>query len=152
MIQYKGKWTKDVLTSWGGDNNNSLISIVQFPDGVLGIHDGHHRCVGTLLGGRNYLYPSEYELYHRSYEDYMHTNLDAGWITPFDPRTEIRLSNFFNFKDFTHKLLKKNINAAMKYILVNKSLYACYRDIYMLPELTKLTSDLISMYYQEEWI
>lgn len=140
MMQHiinNGRWTKDALTSWGGTHNN-LISIVQFSDGVKGIHDGHHRCVATLLGGRNYLYPSEYELCHRSYADYMCVNLDAGWITPFDPRTEVRLGNFLEFKDFVYELLEKDVDAAMEYIVISKYLYACARDIQMLSELVKL--------------
>jgi len=140
MMQHvinKGKWTKDVLASWGGNNNN-LISIVQFPDGVLGIHDGHHRCVGTFLGKRDFLFPSEYELCHRTYEDYMCPNLDVGWVTPFDPKTEVRIEDVLEFKAYVYQLLKKDVKAAVKHIIKSKSLYACTRDIHMLPELVSM--------------
>lgn len=136
-ISNGGKWTKDVLDSWSGTNNN-LISIVQFPDGRRAIHDGHHRCVSTLLGKRSYLFPSEYKLCYRTDEDYMYANLDVGWVTPFNPRTEVRKGDVLAFKDYVYELLGKDVDAAVKYILRNKSLYACTRDIYMLPELTNL--------------
>jgi len=137
-ITTNGRWTKDVLSAWD-DTNNNLISIVEFPNGIQAIHDGHHRCVATLLAKRAHLFPSEYELCHRSYEDYIHANLDAGWITPFNPKTEVRVADFQEFKDFVHRLL--DIDSAVRYILRHKDLYACPRDIYTLDELAHLCAD-----------
>ena len=147
MIQHVndgGKWTKDVLASWsGGAANNNLISIVQFPDGRRAIHDGHHRCVNTLLGKRSYLFPSEYELRYRTNKDYMCANLDVGWVTPFNPKKEVRLGDVSEFKNYVYELLGKDVDAAVKHILRNKASYACTRDIYMLPELTNLYLDFL---------
>jgi hypothetical protein len=76
-----------------------IIQLPQFPDGKIYLHDGHHRTASIWLGGRNYLREDEYRLYNETYERYMELNPSEDWYTPFDPRTEVRLPDFFQFKN-----------------------------------------------------
>jgi hypothetical protein len=85
----------------------SLISLNRFEDGQLYIQDGHHRIVGIYLDHRDFLYPSEYFIEYWSYDDYLELNessLKRDWLTPFDPRTEIRNPEFHSYK----KLVPEN--------------------------------------------
>lgn len=79
------------------ENSVGLIQIAAI-DGKYYIHDGHHRCVDSYLRGNSHLGDFEYAVFNKSYEDYMTCNPDVGFVTPFDPRTECRLPDFFNFK------------------------------------------------------
>lgn len=66
------------------------IELVLTEDGNCYLHDGHHRCAATWLGGRAYLYPDEYRLHRRTYAWYQEVNPDAGYFLAFDPRTQVR--------------------------------------------------------------
>ena len=103
--------------------SNKLIQLVQFPDMIM-IHDGHHR-IGSIWKSkvRDFLYPDEYELMTFGYDDYIHPNLDTGWLTPFDPRSEVRKADFFMFKDIA--LMQKD---PLSFIENYKDLYCEKRN------------------------
>jgi len=150
-VSIDGLWTSEVLrdfNSWATrfptksqNNTEHLIAISEFPDGLKYIRDGHHRCVATLLGGRSYLLDDEYVLTKRTYEDYMDINLDVGWVTPFDPKTEVRLSEFMDFKKLVMYMTSDHTeDEIIEYIKQNKSKYMCHRTM-------MTVSDLISLYH-----
>jgi len=59
-----GHWTEESLRAHSGKDRADLIYISQFEDGMLGIHDGHHRVTASFLAGRNSLREDEYVLKH----------------------------------------------------------------------------------------
>eukprot|EP01114_Cavostelium_apophysatum_P020652 TRINITY_DN6981_c0_g1_i1.p1 TRINITY_DN6981_c0_g1~~TRINITY_DN6981_c0_g1_i1.p1 ORF type:complete len:253 (-),score=38.49 TRINITY_DN6981_c0_g1_i1:34-738(-) len=63
------------------------------------IWDGHHRVLAMYLGGRNYIDPSEYRIITNfRYDLTAKKHLSSGFVTPFDPREEVRLPGFYDFK------------------------------------------------------
>ena len=79
--------------------SSSLIEIAYFPeDGRYYIHNGHHRAVSIYLGGRTYIDDTEYYLKKWHYKDYNTINFDVGYVTPFDPRKEVRVADISRFK------------------------------------------------------
>jgi len=79
------------------------VVLARFDDGKLYVRDGHHRVVaihvGNLRTGTNRpLYADEYVVEDWTYDQWMTANPARGWITPFDPRTEIRLGDLSIYK------------------------------------------------------
>lgn len=75
-----------------------LISIVEFEDGRRFIHDGHHRIAAIYLAGRKELREDEFLLSQWTYEQYRDINLSLRWITPFDPRFQVRACDYEKYK------------------------------------------------------
>lgn len=63
------------------------------------IRDGHRRLCAAFLAGAGSLLDCEYRIEDMSYQDYMTANPLKGWYTPFDPRIECRLPDFFAYKN-----------------------------------------------------
>lgn len=78
-------------------NQRSPIVLIKTEDGQLWCHDGHHR-----LAAIDYHYgqiDEEYvEIKEYTYFQLNSINLDCGYVTPYDPRTECRLPNFWEVK------------------------------------------------------
>jgi hypothetical protein len=123
-VRSGGRWTLPTLHDWSVKHNehpSPLVWVTVFEDGKKYIHDGHHRCVSTLMGGRDVLYEDEYQLHSFTYSQYMEPNLEKGWCTPFDPRTEVRLADF---GDWRKNVLALPPEEAVKVILAEKHRYA----------------------------
>lgn len=73
------------------------IRLTKFEDNKIYVHDGHHRLLWKMHLGQN-LYQHEYIVSKFTYDQYNDVNLDIGYITPFDPRKEVRLADFHDFK------------------------------------------------------
>lgn len=99
FVSSGGFWTQEVIDTFNKSKNNLLIHIAQFEDGRRYIHDGHHRCTATLLGGREELREDEYFVKQYTYERYMTPKYDIGYYIPFDPRYQVRSPDFFKFKE-----------------------------------------------------
>ena len=120
-------WTHDVLRAYADKHHTQvrpLIAIARFPDGRMMIRDGHHRCLATYLGGRSYLRHDEYIVESYTYEMYAEINFEAGFVTPFDPRTEVRVPDFTAFRQEVFRLYVRNPEEAVAFIRQNKSRYA----------------------------
>ena len=111
-----------------------LISLTRFEDGKVFIHDGHHRCAAILQGGRDHLHEQEYIITDMKYAQYDEINLDAGFVTPFVPTHEIRLSDFSEFKDQATGFSEPN--DAVFYIRNHRHLYCKKREISTVKEIT----------------
>lgn len=108
MIAYVkegGFWTAEALLGYSKSHSlrtSPLIQVSRFEDsqtnGPFYIHDGHHRALSTFLAGRSFLREDEYEITDWAYQQYMEVNHANGWYTPFDPRTQVRLPDFGDFK------------------------------------------------------
>jgi len=139
-VNRDGFWTTKELNEFNQDFVEHLIAISEFPDGKRYIRDGHHRCVATFMSGRDYLLDSEYIITPRTYEQYMSVNFDVGWVTPFDPRHEVRLSDFMDFKRLAMYMRSDHTDDEMiEYIKQNKFKYMC-------PRTMSSITDLISLY------
>jgi hypothetical protein len=120
-------WTHDVLRAYADKHHTPvrpLIAIARFPEGRMMIRDGHHRCLATYIGGRGYLRHDEYRLEEYTYEMYAEINFEVGFVTPFDPRTEVRVSDFTEFRQEVFHLYARNPAEAIMFIRQNKSRYA----------------------------
>ncbi len=138
-----GYWTRQVLDDWAEHNRiprkSPLIQVNQFEDGLRMLQDGHHRCVASLFGGRTYIASLEYEIQHGTYGGYLEVlNLETGWCTPYDPRTEVRLDDIAPYKAEVRRLLASDTEAAREYILKHKALYVVPRRIKSIVELAEL--------------
>jgi hypothetical protein len=140
-VERGGIWDKKCLEDYAtthGKKPSPLIQISLFPDGARYVHDGHHRCVTTWLGGRHELYESEYEIRNWTYEEYLEINPEDQWVTPFDPRTQVRLPDTCEYKREARRIyLAEGLAAATKFIIANKRLYVAERDFWTIPELAE---------------
>jgi hypothetical protein len=55
---------------------------------------------------------------------YAEINFEAGFVTPFDPRTEVRVPDFTAFRQEVFRLYAHNPDEAVAFIRQNKSRYA----------------------------
>ncbi len=120
-------WTRDALRAHADKHNAPVshpIAIARFPDGRMMIRDGHHRCLATYIGGRAYLRHDEYRLEEYTYEMYAEINFEVGFVTPFDPRTEVRVPDLTEFRQEVFRLYARNPEEAVAFIRQNKSRYA----------------------------
>jgi hypothetical protein len=120
-------WTRDVLRAHAHKHHTPvprLIAIARFPDGRMMIRDGHHRCLATYIGGRAYLRHDEYMVETYTYEMYAEINFEVGFVTPFDPRTEVRVPDFTAFRQEVFRLYERNPEEAIAFIRQNKARYA----------------------------
>lgn len=84
------------------------LNLVRFEDGRYYIHDGHHGYAGLLSAGVSQIEQGhDFEVTHRTYQDYLEINHYVGWVTPFDPRTHVRLPDLRSFKDLISRLRVK---------------------------------------------
>lgn len=134
FVRNGGFWTLDALTHHGG--RVEMIYLSKFPDGTIMIHDGHHRVMATCLAGRTYLRDDEYIIREWTYEAYLNINWLTGYFTPHDPRTEVRLPDFLEFKEHVRRLLgNEGEAAAARYIHDSKHLFCKAREIRTVAEL-----------------
>jgi hypothetical protein len=126
----------------GGEfNAKPLISLFALEDGRLYIHDGHHRSMAIYLSGREYLKPTEYAISPFTFEQLQTANFATGYVTPYDPRVEMRLCDFRIFKKTARQIYEDTANPnrekdALQYIQQNRSLYAIsHRPYETIPEM-----------------
>lgn len=134
FVRTGGFWTQESLKAFAVQNKLSRVSpvmeIIRFPDKKLMVHDGHHRIVATYLAGRNYLRGNEYVYNDWSYDDYLEINFGNRWVTPFDPRIEIRAADIGVFKKEALELAKSDPDAAIRFILDSKQVYVKPREVH----------------------
>ena len=115
-----------------------LISITEFEDGILFIHDGHHRIGSILKAGRDYLREDEYTITKMRYSQYDEINPDANFVTPFVPHKEVRLSDFSDFKNTAIEIFRQDDpHTAVFYIRNNRFEYCRKRSISSVEDLIK---------------
>lgn len=130
MVQYVangGLWTAEFLKKFSESKGLSrvspLIQLSRFEDGVVYLHDGHHRAVSTFLAGRYTLDPAEYQITEWTYPEYLEISHANGWYTPFDPRIHTRTPDFAKFKKQAKEKFLIDPIEAEKWILDNQNLY-----------------------------
>lgn len=131
FVEKGGRFTSQYLLEYAMENQiervSPLIQIAKFEDGVMYVHDGHHRVVAIHLAGRTHLDAEEFQLTDWMYSQYLEVSNEHGWYTPFDPRTHVRLPDFAAFKRLAReKFSQKNesIEELNEWI---QSSHSCYR-------------------------
>jgi SAM-dependent methyltransferase len=83
------------------------LKLVEFEDGRIFVHDGHHQFTSLKREGFETLREGvDFELSKFLYSDYTDINFSAGWVTPFDPRKSLRVAELGGFKSFVQALRK----------------------------------------------
>lgn len=138
FVKSGGIWNSEALESYAkkhGLRVAPLMEIARFPDGKLMIHDGHHRGISVVLGGRKFIYPEEFVIVDWAYEDYVEINFDKRWVTPFDPRNFLRTPDIHVFKNKALDIAKTSREQAEKFIRENQNIYVVDRKINYIKEL-----------------
>ena len=132
FIKNGGLFNEQSISSFCDANpeayRSNLIQVAKFPDGELFISDGHHRALAIALAGRNELHEDEYFIKDWSYDEYLDINFDQKWVTPFDPRTHVRLGEFFDFKQKVYEQLEVSQEKAVAYINQHPEQYCLLRS------------------------
>lgn len=115
-----------------------LIHITRFEDGVLMVHDGHHRTVACILGARSFLHDGEYYIEDDTYKSYLEVSHNNGWYTPFDPRTHVRLPDFGVFKYEARDKFNSGESNVEAWIRDNHHRYRVERELTLIHELAGL--------------
>lgn len=122
----------------------SGMCVFSFPDGRKFLHDGHHRVVSIWLGGRRHLEAQEYVVINSTYENITSVLFDKFFVTPFDPRTEMRLGEFGEFKRTAWAMHEAGDDeGCLEYVRKNRHLYAMPRTLEWVPDLAKKVQDRI---------
>lgn len=136
FVENGGRFTTESLAKHN-PNRTSLIAITQFEDGQLFIRDGFHRTAAIILGRHgsdipqtSVLFEDEYVIEPMTYDMFLKTNIHNGWYTPFDPRIEVRKSDFFDFKEDVIKQISMSWldSTINEFILENKDRYVVPRQ------------------------
>lgn len=116
---------------WQGKNSKPVV--INKTDREY-IQDGHHRLVLNYWTGRLILDSGEYKLAGYKNKEYNQINYAQNWVTPFDITSEVRVPNFFTFKEVALDLKSD------KFITQNKWAYTEYRYVHTLSQLAELYS------------
>jgi hypothetical protein len=141
-VKSGGFWRSEYLVEYANLNDlkvSPIIQISRFEDGLIYVHDGHHRCISTWLGGRTYLDSSEYRIRDWKYDQYLEINHANGWYTPFDPRIHLRTADFADFKKKAKEKFLANPAEAEKWIYEHVDYYRRDREIGTVPDLAEAT-------------
>lgn len=119
------------------------IEIARFEDGVMAIHNGHHRAISIFMGRKlKELHPTEFFIKEWKYKDYTDIVLPY-WVTPFHPMNEIRLYELGDWKEEVRKFyILHGDKATEQFILENKHRYAISRgNLYTVGDLASKVRD-----------
>lgn len=131
FVKSGGIYTQAELDKFTGIQSTNLIGISRFEDGELYVHDGHHRVVSILLSGvRDYLYPEEYIITDYTYFQYNRPNFKNNWYTPFDPKTQLRIADFFKYREKIKNLTAIDEKKAIDYIAETREEYLVKKKDY----------------------
>jgi hypothetical protein len=121
-VQGGGTFNLESLNKYAPEKN-LLVAITRFEDGSLYIRDGFHRVMSIFIGRPSgVLYDNEYFLENLTYQRMMAPNLGMGYYTPFDPRVEVRASDFGNFRTQIENMIDANIDP-LEFIRLNHDVY-----------------------------
>lgn len=94
------------------------------------IRDGLHRCCVISLS-RDHLRDGEYVIEDRAIEDFALPNFECGWVTPFDPRRQVRKNDFYDYKKRVLSMIgNKSESEIFDYIFSHVADYCTERQWY----------------------
>lgn len=101
-----------------------FVKLIYFGENKYLLHDGHHYCSALWVDQGPDGFLENYLVYDLYWVDYTAINFDANFVTPFDPRKEVRVPDFFGFKDEALDIYRNDGRiAATKFILDNPRRY-----------------------------
>ncbi len=136
FVSSGGVFNKESLNLYAEKNKlkpSPLIQITKFEDNQMFIHDGMHRLCAIAIAGRKDLLQEEFQIKEFKYEDYILPNIEKGWITPFDPRTEVRIPDLTSWKTAINKI--KDNTELLKFIAENRHLYVEKRNVHSIKDI-----------------
>jgi len=123
FVNEGGRFNTESLNNHDPEKHNPLVAVTQFEDGSLYIRDGFHRVMSIFIGRTNgVLYHDEYFLENLTYNRMMTPNLKMRYYTPFDPRIEVRASDFGNFITQVEEVIQ-NQKDPLEFIQSNREIY-----------------------------
>ena len=137
FVEKGNAFVPDVLKGFGDDRPILIMNVrdEQLQDQKLYVHDGHHRILSILLGGRTSLKPLEYKYNSVRMSDYEHASFENGWFTPFNPRLFLRSKNFMEWKMLIkHTYDLHGPEEALKVVNKNKEHYTKPRSVHSFEE------------------
>lgn len=114
----------------------SPIKLTRTEDGLIYVHDGHHRLYACYLCGIKELMNCEFIIKDMTYDDYNIINIKNGWLTPFNLKTEVRKADFFEFKDKLSQKIKLEKTVFISKELLDTKEYIEARRIWTIGDLT----------------
>jgi hypothetical protein len=91
---------------------------------------------GTI-SGRYELFDEEYVIKNWKYKEYNSIIFKNGYVTPHDPRTHVRLADFFAFKIKALEIAKTDEQLAEQYIKENTHRFCSPRTIRSVKDLAE---------------
>lgn len=145
-VAHGGKFCLNVIKEFDRENQQ-LIYLCQFPDGLILALDGHHRIISIELGGREQLKSEEYTITNWTYDIFEEISFYPNepflqWVTPMAPKTEVRIGELQPYKTQVRTiLLTQGKQAAQKFIRANRGHYCRPRKIHRPKELAAIYLD-----------
>lgn len=107
-----------------------LIAITRFEDGYMAIRDGVHRATAIQqMRPSGKLHPQEYVIEEMTYDMFLQPNLEVGFLTPFDPRTEVRVADWSEFRREVSERIEAGRDP-LAYIASHRHAYTRPRESY----------------------
>lgn len=111
--------------------NSKLIAIPKMEDGQQYVRDGFHRVLSIFLHRPDgIIYDDEFVIENLTYLRMMTPNLSIRYYTPFDPRTEVRVSDFCKFRDEVDRVISEKQEDPLEFIRRNRHLYVVPKKKY----------------------
>lgn len=140
FVKKEGYFTEEVVKN-NIDENDDLIRLTQFEDGKLYLSNGHHRLVAMVEAGRKELHEDEFYVERMDYSAFSEIVFERqgkwlGWVTPHDPRIEVRMPNLESFK-YQAKFIynSKGKDNAINFVNLNKFKYCKSRKVFSVEQL-----------------
>lgn len=118
----------------------SPIKLTRTEDGLIYVHDGHHRLYACYLCGIKGLMDCEFIIKDMTYADYEVMNFNVGWVTPFNLKTHCRIPDFFDFKNRIllerEKTILHHFDKYVSALYLNSSHFSEPRKIWEIAHLT----------------
>lgn len=144
-----GLFDEETLGSYAIRHNLSRVAprieIARFEDGIMAIHNGHHRAISIFMGRKHKeLHPSEFFIKQWKYSDYTDIVLPY-WVTPFDVINEVRIYELGDWKERVRKYYTKyGDSATQHFIQSNRNVYVKSRgNLYTVGDLAGRVRDKV---------
>jgi hypothetical protein len=132
FLRTGGTFNEETLGSYailhGSDRVSPLIEIARFEDGVMAVHNGHHRVISAFLARHNKrIYSDEFFIREWKYQDYDDIVLPY-WVTPFKVTEEVRFADLAPWKLIIKQFYREHGESrTIEFIRDNKHQYSVKR-------------------------
>lgn len=129
------------------------ILVSKFEDNQIFVHNGHHRVCAKVLAGKDRLENDEFRLEDWTYEQYQEFNWDTGFLTPFDPKFDLRLADLSRFREAVRIVKEKNgADDAETFVRNHAWLYLTPRRLHSFGELAAISAAGLTSEPSSYWL